>query len=128
MEINQRLPHQVADFSEEQSHQALCLETKLLRVRLKEGYLEGTKLRLPLKVAYSAKSKKKYQLQASSATNKLKLLLFQVVYLEIHLQILVKEVLYSVTKDLLPKVRVVVYLVPLLHLKEEAFLANLSLP
>jgi hypothetical protein len=113
----------VADFSEEQSHQALCLETKLQRPRLKEGYLEGSQLRLQLKVAYSAKSKKKHQLQASLIISLLKLPLLQVGYLEIHLQHLVKEALYLVTKDLLPQVKVV-YSAPLLQLKEVAFLAH----
>jgi len=90
------------------------------------GYLEEIQLRLRLKVAYSAKSKKKYQLKASLGINLQKLLLPPVGYSETHLQLQVKEALYLVTKELLPKVKVVVYLVPLLQLKEEAFLANRS--
>ena len=126
LETKQRLPRQVADFLGEQSHQALCLVTKLQRLRLKVGYLEESQLRLQFKVAYSAKSKKKYQLKASLGINLLKLLLPLVGYSETHLQLQVKEALYLVTKELLPKVKVVVYLVPLLQLKEEAFLANRS--
>jgi hypothetical protein len=113
LEIKQRLPRQVADFSEERSHLALCLEIKLLRLRHKEAYSEVSRLRLLLKEAYSETSQLK--------------LLPKLVVLEIHQLILVRVVLCLVI-NLLHQVKVVVFSVPQLQLRVAGFLANKSLP